>query len=263
MIAFLKRLGWLRPRRRRLEFAALSEKGLVRTENQDHYLAKPSRAFFCVADGMGGGEGGAEASAIVCRCLDEAVARRSSFSERIRRSAEAILCANDRIRQFARAAGYRQMATTVVLFAVDDGEHASAVIGSVGDSRVYRFRDGALAPLTHDHTMAGELSRRGAMRGLVPGLGGSIGALSHILTRAVGIEPTVQPDWRRVDLREGDWYLICSDGVYDMVSEKGLRKAFAAGGSPAEVVSRIEGKILEGGAGDNYTMIAIRVGGMQ
>ena len=261
MFGFLRKLGLFRRRRRRLEVAALSAQGLVRAENQDHYLVNRGRAFFCVADGMGGGEGGAQASDIVCRCLGGAISHRVSFPERVKRAADAIRRANCEIREFARAMGYRQMATTVTLFAVDDGSASSAVIGYVGDSRVYRFRGGELAQLTHDHTLAGELSRRRLKRGLSAGTGGRAGVLSHVLTRAVGIEPEVQPDWRRVDLLEDDWYLLCSDGIYDMVPEDELRKAFAAGGTSSELISRIEEMTIAGGAVDNYTMIAVKVGG--
>ena len=111
--------------------------------------------------------------------------------------------------------------------------------------------------------MAGELSRRGSMKGLSEGLGLRIGKLSHVLTRAVGIESEVQPDWKKVDLREGDWILICSDGVYDMVSDEGIREAFAAGGRAEDVAARLERKTLDGGAVDNYTMVVVKVGGMR
>ena len=134
---FLSRLFSSVRRRRILDVASLSACGLVRADNQDHFLVNRGRAFFCVADGMGGGEGGAEASDIVCRCIGKAVACRTPFPERVHRAAEAIRTANREIRAYAQKAGYRQMATTVTVFAVDErAKDPSAVIGYVGDSRV-------------------------------------------------------------------------------------------------------------------------------
>ncbi len=264
MLAFLKRLLDRRPAmRQRLDVATVSACGLVRPDNQDHFLVDDEHAFFCVADGMGGGEGGALASDIACRCLGDAAGRSSSFLARVQRVSEAIRTANAEIRNHARQAGYRQMATTVTALTIDPTDMTSAVIASVGDSRVYRFRGGALTQLTHDHTLAGELNRRGAMRGYAAGLDARVGSLSHVLTRAVGIEEDVQPDWRSIDVQEDDWYLLCSDGVYDMVSDEALSAAFAAGGSAADMAARLEGRVVAEGATDNYTLVVVRIGGAQ
>ena len=243
-----------------LECAAVSERGLVRRDNQDHFTVHPESGVFCVADGMGGGEGGAKASEIACDKMSEAAAARGDFPERIKRIAAAFRAANGEIRDFARKAGYRQMATTTTVLAVER-RTGVGVIGYVGDSRVYRFRDGELTQLTHDHTLAGELSRRTATRALASQLDGRAGALSHVLTRAVGIEPEVQTEWRKIDLHDGDMYLICSDGVYNMVNADGMRDTFAAGGTLQEIVDRLAGKIVDGGAEDNYTVVVLRTGG--
>lgn len=243
-----------------LEFAAVSERGLVRPDNQDHFTVHQESGVFCVADGMGGGEGGAKASEIACASISRAASDRGDFPERIKRIAAAVREANGEIRKYAKKAGFRQMATTVTFLAVER-RTGVGVIGYVGDSRIYRFRDGELTQLTHDHTLAGELSRRAATRALANQLDGRAGALSHVLTRAVGIEPDVQTEWRKIDLRAGDMYLICSDGVYDMVAAGGLREAFAAGGTPQEVADRLAGRVVDGGAEDNYTAIVLRIGG--
>lgn len=262
MFAWVRKLVGLKRRHgHHLEVAARSACGPVRSENQDHYLVNCARSFFCVADGMGGGEGGAKASEIVCETLGRAISRRASLPDLLKRAAEAIRRANAGIREYAHAAGYRQMATTVTVMAVATGRKPFGVIGYVGDSRVYRFRAGGVEQLTHDHTLAGELSRRGSMRGLVADLGGRVGALSHVLTRAVGIENEVQTDWKRIDLDVGDAYLLCSDGVYDMVPDDELGRIFGAGGSADEIAARLEEKILAAGARDNYTLIVIKVGG--
>lgn len=249
--------GWSR----KLDVASVCSRGMVRSENQDSFLVADDRALFCVADGMGGGDGGAEASAIMCRRLDRTVKARTSFPERIRQAAEAIRGANGEIRDYAHKAGYRQMATTVVILALDEAPSATAIVASVGDSRMYRFRDGNFQQMTHDHTLAGELSRRASMRSLASEFGARTGALSHVLTRAVGIEEEVQPDWRKLDVRPGDVCMICSDGVYDMVPDEGIRAAIAAGGTAAEIAARIERLVLAEGAADNFTAIVVKIGG--
>ena len=248
-------------RRGNFEFdcAAITDCGLVRAENQDHLVVYRGRAAFCVADGMGGGEGGAKASEIVCGHFTRAVARRTGFADRIRRVDESVCAANTAIRKFADVAGYRHMGSTVAALVFDAFDSGKAAVGSVGDSRVYRYRGGALEQLTRDHTMANELCRRS--RGIVmnSGLSGRASALSHVLTRAVGIEQSVEVEWRQVDFRAGDWFMLCSDGLYDMVDADGIRSAFASGGRPRDVAMRLAAGAVLGGALDNYSVIVVKV----
>lgn len=247
-----------------VDCASVSERGLVRADNQDSLLIRDDCRVYCVADGMGGGEGGAEASAIMCRTLDKSVVGRLDFSGRIKAMAAAVHEANAEIRAFARRAGYRQMATTVAMMSLDlDSAAPTAIIGYVGDSRVYRLRSGELARLTHDHTLAGELSRRASVRAAAGKLGADADRLSHVLTRAVGIEGDVQTEWRRVDLAPGDAYLVCSDGVYDMAGDAGIRDALASAATARDAVSALAEKTVAAGAADNYTMIVLKLGGAQ
>ncbi|MBQ6137478.1 MAG: serine/threonine-protein phosphatase [Kiritimatiellae bacterium] len=255
-------LDWFRQKRRvyTIESASLSDRGLVRADNQDHVVAYRGRASFCVADGMGGGEGGAKASELVCRHFVKAVVARRGFADRIRRVAEAIDRANADIRDFADGAGYRQMGSTVAALVLDEGASFQAIVAHVGDSRVYRYRAGVLEQLTRDHTMASELTRRACGATAAAALAGRTSVLSHVLTRAIGIEDTVKVDWRRVDFRAGDQFLVCSDGVYDMIDHDGIRKAFAQGGRPRDVVERLAAGVVRGGAADNYSIVVLRIG---
>ena len=245
-----------------VEFATLSERGLVRPDNQDHFLVLCERGFFCVADGMGGGEGGAKASEIACAAMKRMVSRSKDFPGMVKAAAGAVCEANSEIREYAKKAGYRQMATTVTALMIDRERTGDGVIGYVGDSRAYRYRGGELAQLTHDHTLAGELSRsKAASRAAAAQLGARAGMLAHILTRAVGIEPDVQTEWRKIDVKSGDLYLVCTDGVYDMLAQETIREACAAGGQTDEIVRRLARLIVEAGAEDNYTIVAFRIGG--
>lgn len=245
---------------RGLDVAAVSEKGPVRKENQDHYMADPVHGVFAVADGMGGGQGGREASGIVCSNLAKSVKIKADFLTRLHNAAGAIDESNDEIRAYALKAGYDQMATTVALLAMDAPPSATGVIGHVGDSRIYRFRNGKAERLTRDHTMGEELAEERLAGRPDKGLGALAGYLSHVLTRAVGIEPEVCPDWKKIDIKDGDAFLICSDGVYGMVDDGGLAESFTLASS-AETAADIERKVLAAGADDNYTAVVIKVGG--
>ena len=78
---------------------------------------------------------------------------------------------------------------------------------------------------------------------------------------AVGIEPEVQVEWRRLDLKPGDYYLLCTDGLYDMVSGSGIRRAFASGGKCSDIVGRLRDMIVARGAVDNFTMVVLKIKG--
>ncbi len=260
MIGFLKKLcrhGTCR--KVAYDVAVKSARGMVRPDNQDSLLSSPERSLFCVADGMGGGQGGAEASKIACRCLDESVKAGAHFADRVKAAAESIRSANEKIQEYAKKARYSKMATTVAILALDDEMDHGGIIAYVGDSRVYRKRSGELRALTHDHTLAGELSRRPSMHSMIARMGWRENQLSHVLTRAVGIEPEVQPDWRRIEVKNEDVYLICSDGVYDMVDDGSLSEVLSPGRSSEEMALELERRILDAGAADNYTMIILRI----
>ena len=251
-----------RRRRVRIDSAALSDRGLVRAENQDHVLVNRGRRFYCVADGMGGGDGGAKASEIVCRCLRAAVARRTDFAERLDRVRAALAQANADIRAYAARAGFtRQMASTAALLALDPGTCRQAVVGFIGDSRVYRLRDGGLVQLTRDHTIVRELNLQTAGRAVAAGLRDRSLAISHMLTRALGVQEEAVPEWGRIDVRRDDVFLVCSDGLYDAASEADIRGALAAGGAAKEIAARLARLAVAGGAGDNYSLVVVKIGG--
>ena len=246
-------------RKFRVDVAYTSERGLVRKENQDHVIADPKALVFCVADGMGGGDAGGEASEIICRNVDSVLHDYASFADRVRLVDDAIRRADGDIRSVAASAGYRQMGSTAAVL-VSDGRRIAA-IGNVGDSRVYRLRAGRLQQITKDHTLAEELAQHSS-RSARPVSDVHALALSHVLTRAVGVglEP-IKVDWHKVDVVEGDVLLLCSDGVHGFVPHPVLARALLAGGSAREIVDRIAALVVESGARDNYSAIVVKIGG--
>ena len=242
-----------------LKVVTLSETGLVRKDNQDSVPVDHTASLYCVADGMGGGAEGARASKIVCECMRRSVggAVSNGFVPKMEAVAAAIEESNEKIFAYSKSQGYRQMGSTVALLLMEGEGCGRAAICHVGDSRIYRVRRGLAASLTRDHTVGVEI---GSMAGAA-----SAGAfsnrnnpLAHILTRAIGTEPAVVPEWRKVDIAPGDRFVICSDGVHDVISAS--RLGFLVGYGPVEKAREmLSAEIVKNGAPDNYSFILIEV----
>lgn len=243
--------------------AAKSERGLVRPENQDSYLALPTHGFFCVADGMGGGMGGALASKWVCDGLAAAARLDASGNPRDRLNwiGEALDQANDRIRAYAREKNYRMMGSTVAIVAFDPAMTGKAKIIHAGDSRVYCLRKGDLRLLTSDHTVGNEMGNALSASSLSSkDLKSRRNPLTHVLTRAVGTEFKVRPESSTFATERGDRFLICSDGVHDMLDDESIKRLLSRG-TPASFSTRAEEAIIDAGAADNFTFICFDVNG--
>ena len=255
MFGFLKR-------KERLKFACVtaSEKGLVRKDNQDAAFVDEAKTVFCVADGMGGGSEGATASRIVCEEVEKTVANTQGLVERMRAVVTAIDVANGRIRSYAAEKGFRLMGSTLAALLVDPEDGRCAAICHVGDSRIYRVRQGAVTLLTHDHTIGGQLSAF-ALGSLTAGLERRSHPLAHILTHAIGTEEKAAGEWRKIDLKAGDRYLICSDGVHDVVADARIGEILTAARALPSASKQLGDEIVRNGAPDNYTFLIVETGG--
>jgi len=190
--------------------SALTDTGRRRPHNEDTFVYKPP--LFAVADGVGGAQAGEIASRLAAAALEERLP--DAFGEET--LAELLQTANDRIYRHSlgdpSAAG---MGTVVTALLVDE-EAGDIAIGHVGDSRAYRLRDGTFEQLTPDHSLVGELVRSGRLS--------TEEAENHphrsVITRAVGTEPTVDVETLTVAAAPGDLYLICSDGLTDIVRDE-------------------------------------------
>jgi protein phosphatase len=194
--------------------AALSHAGRKRRHNEDTYVVQPP--LFAVADGMGGANAGEVASSLAAAALQESDGDGTSGEARV---AGLIEEANRRV--FRRANEDQEvsgMGTTMTVALVEDDRVA---IGHVGDSRAYLFREGELEQLTDDHSLVAELVRSGK---LTPEEA-EIHPQRSVITRAVGTEPDVDVDTFSVQGAVGDLFLICSDGLTDMVDEETILEA--------------------------------------
>jgi PPM family protein phosphatase len=242
-----------------LETFALSIAGR-RSNNEDAVCARPDLGLFVVADGMGGYEGGEIASALAVDAIHELVRRTAADADVTwpyaidpRRSSTenelvvATRLAHDRIA--ARRTGeLEQMATTVAVVRIARGH---AVIAHCGDSRVYRLRDGELAQLTIDHSLLAQLQATG----MAPADAAQF-PWRHVITRGLGTS-TGDADVQRAQLRVGDVFLLCSDGLSEVLEPDAIARLLDA---PAEQACRalVEAAFLAGSR-DNISAIVVRV----
>ena len=239
------------------ESAEKSDKGLVRSDNQDSFFVRVQSRFFAVADGMGGGQGGALASAWIC---EEFSKRLSAFDVapfrlRVKQTDAALKDANARVREYAETNGYKSMGSTAAVLLADPERPFRAVVAHVGDSRVYRWRKGHGQLLTRDHTVGSEIGRALTNASQAQSLQSRRNPLTHILTRAVGIGFKVRAEWRKIDVHPGDRFLLCTDGVHDVLSDEQIATLMGRAKTPAQAVESVAEKVVSSGAPDNYTIV--------
>ena len=238
------------------DVAAATDCGLVRADNQDSYLMRKEEFFLAVADGMGGGADGALASAWICEEFAKFLELPPvSFRERLTKTGAALADANTRIRAYIKERGIKMMGSTAALLMADPSRPARGAIAHVGDSRIYRWRKGSGKLLTRDHTVGDELGRALVSDSQAAALKSRKNPLSHILTRAVGTGFKVRPDWRKIDLRAGDRYLLCTDGVHDVISDAKVAALLGRAKAPADAVKAFAREVISCGAPDNYTLV--------
>ena len=144
------------------DVAAATDRGLVRTDNQDSYLMRRDEFFLAVADGMGGGADGALASAWICEEFAKMLTMPPvSFRERLSKTGAALAAANARIRAYIKERGIKMMGSTAAVLMADPSRPTRGAIAHVGDSRIYRWRKGFGKLLTRDHTVGDELPVHG------------------------------------------------------------------------------------------------------
>jgi PPM family protein phosphatase len=226
-----------------------SDTGRARRENEDSFYARSP--MFAVADGMGGAQAGEVASQLAVEVLQQGLPERGgSIEQRLRELVEE---ANARINALSRADDQRAgMGTTMTLAYV--GEHELSV-AHVGDSRLYRLRDGRFERLTDDHTLVEELVRQGK---LTPQEADHHPQRS-IITRALGPEAAVEADSHTWPARDGDVYLICSDGLTSMISEAQVGELLAGARSLPDAGRALIDAANAAGGRDNITVILFRL----
>jgi serine/threonine protein phosphatase PrpC len=227
---------------------ALTDVGLARRRNEDACLDRPDLGLWAVADGMGGHDAGDYASQAIVAALG-ALTPPADPAEFLDAAAAALTTVDAALRE--RAANLRPgavIASTVVALLAQAGEFACLW---AGDSRLYRWRDGQLQQLTTDHSRVQELLDLGLLRpeeaeGHPEG---------HVVTQAIG-GGTLQFGAIRDAIHAGDRFLLCSDGLTNMVPDSGIAQELGAA-PPREAAERLLERVFAGGALDNVTIVIV------
>jgi PPM family protein phosphatase len=232
-----------------VEKAALSDVGRQRQGNEDSFLERSP--LFVVADGMGGARAGEVASRMAVEQFDDADGTDMPPEQQL---AEVAKGANRRIHAMAQEdSAYAGMGTTFTAALVSGREIA---IGHVGDSRLYRFRHGELERLTHDHSLVEEFVRQGK---LTPEEA-EVHPQRSIITRALGPEPDVEVDTYTHTGRDGDVYLINSDGLTGMINEEQVAEILRDRESLEDAAEKLVAAANENGGKDNIKVVLFRLG---
>lgn len=220
--------------------AAASDTGLVRQNNED--AAYSGRWLFAVADGLGGHAAGEVASAAAIESLrtHDAEAEPEVLLEIL---GSAIREANREVaRRVTEDSSRRGMATTLtaILWSKD-----RAALAHIGDSRAFRLRGGQLRQITEDHTIGKLVS--------------DADFLAPVLSRYIDGRPDRSPDLGLRELRAGDRYLLCSDGLSPVVSAESIREVLTSASTPSEAVRQLVARAEEAGGPDNVTVVVVDV----
>jgi PPM family protein phosphatase len=230
------------------EHAERTDTGRQRKGNEDAYFARAP--LFAVADGMGGAQAGEVASRAAVDAFENGLPDGPGSAEE--RLAGLVLAANDRIIAMARADRERAgMGTTMTAAYVTEDDVA---IAHVGDSRMYRLRDGELERLTEDHTLVAELERQGKITQEEAGRHPQ----RSIITRALGAEHDIEVDHHTFGARDGDVYLICSDGLM-MFPEERIGEIVNGAPDLRTAARELVDAANAGGGRDNITVVLFRV----
>ncbi|MGI9326168.1 MAG: PP2C family protein-serine/threonine phosphatase [Pseudomonadales bacterium] len=234
----------------------LSHPGNVRAYNEDAYLCQPGKGLWAVADGMGGHHAGDVASRAVVESLG-AVALCHGLPELIKRCCASLQAANAQL-QASDSDGQNRLCGSTAVVLLTHGRRGAVVWA--GDSRVYRLSRNAerseLTQLTRDHSKVAELVRQGQLT--------EAEAERHpdanMITRAIGVRPSLELDVQEFDIDEGDTYLLCSDGLTRYVTAPEMARLLA-GASISQAADALVAATLATAARDNVTVVVARASG--
>lgn len=236
-----------------------------RKMNQDYLGWWPELGLFVVADGMGGHNGGEVASHLAVEVIHQFITESAAggditwpfgielaHSMEINRLTTALRLANRKVyAEGSRHAELSGMGTTVVAVLVSGNRLALA---SVGDSRIYRLRDGSLEQLTKDDTWLASVLGAAEAEAADPAH-----PLRHVLTSVVGTKDDVKPGAREEQLVAGDTFVMCSDGVHGRLDSASITEVLMASTTPLDQAARLVDEALTRGSSDNATALVIAV----
>ncbi len=250
-----------------LDIVTRSNPGMVRSNNEDAVMANPARGFAVLADGMGGYNAGEVASGMATALLGAELEKTFLAREPSSIDASGKSCAhlaletemarvNGTIYQVAQSQPqYAGMGTTLVVAVFHDNR---VTVGHIGDSRLYRLRGEDFQQITRDHSLLQEQIDSG----LITVEQARHSQNKNLVTRAVGVDPEVQPEIHDHEVLPGDVYLFCSDGLNDMVEDDEIAMALGALSANLELcANELIQMANDNGGRDNVSVILVKVKG--
>lgn len=248
-----------------LEISSATDPGMVRAHNEDSIASDVANGLVVLADGMGGYNAGEVASGMATTVIVTEIAQalvnvqpyeldkdKKVVAHHIVH--EQILKANTSIYQAAQSQSqYAGMGTTLIVCLFYDNK---VMVGHLGDSRVYMMRDGTFSQVTRDHSLLQEQIDSG----LITAEQAKTAAHKNLVTKALGIDPTVEPEIHEYETRVGDIYLLCSDGLSDMISDEDIGMTLSMLGANLPLASQqLVQMANDNGGRDNISVILARV----
>jgi serine/threonine protein phosphatase PrpC len=242
-----------------------TDQGKTRKNNEDTFLADDRLGLYAVADGIGGQEGGEVASRLAVEALsgmlrEQFTGGRNAEASEVSQEADqyisslrgAVAFANTTIRQAAdQDPALTGMGTTLTAVLL---RPRTSLFAHVGDSRAYLFRDGTLRQLTEDHSLVAEQMRAG----LITAEQARMSPYRHVITRSVGIHPEVHADFGMFEIEKNDIFLLCTDGLTEMVEDDDIARILGNKTPSASAESLIRQANDNGGV-DNITVVVVRI----
>lgn len=233
----------------KLRSTGLSDVGLKREANEDFFALDESAGLFVVADGLGGHVAGRVASELAVGRFVASMGGPGSASDLARLRAACVSAHQAILERAAEDSTLRGMGTTLSALWFREGRVALA---HVGDSRIYVFRDRKLHGLTFDHSLVNEMIFRGALTHRQA----RTHPYRHVITRALGVGDSIEPDTVELEALPGDIFLLCSDGITGQLDHEDLAQVLLAGGSDLETTAqRLIDIANESGGDDNATVV--------
>ena len=239
-----------------MEAYALTDTGRVRSMNQDYIYASPEKVgslpdLFLVADGMGGHKAGDYASRFMVENLVVYLTHRHD-GPCVTQIKEGIKTVNKALYEMSlEREEFQGMGCTLVAAVIEDGVLYAA---NIGDSRLYLIHDGFIRQITRDHSYVEEMVAMGMMqRGSA-----DYNRKKNIITRAAGIRPDIVPDFFEEELEQGDYILLCSDGLSNMVDNDTMCSIVLSEGTLKEKAQRLIAEANERGGTDNIAVVLVK-----
>ena len=238
------------------EFSLRTDPGLARENNEDSVAVDESTRLAILADGMGGYNAGEIASGMATTFIKSELGRwlsqagRHANAKEVRRAME--ICVDNANRSIFNAANsnpqYSGMGTTLVVGVFQDGR---LLLGHIGDSRCYRLRGQELSQITKDHSLLQEQMDAG----LITPEQAAVSTHKNLVTRALGVEDTVLLDVNEHRVEPGDIYLMCSDGLSDMVDDPGICRILSADATLEDKAVQLVDSANANGGRDNISVL--------